>query len=123
MFLILSHYKPGNMDINHLTKLYYTIGEVAEMFDVSTSLLRYWETQFSSIKPKKDRSGNRRYQKKDIQNIALIHELVKVQGFTLEGAKNHLSKKSMSESGENTVDEVIENLDKLVQKMKSIERN
>jgi len=73
-----------------LTKLYYTISEVADMFDVSTSLLRYWETEFPSLKPKKDRRGDRKFQVKDIKELQAIHHLVKERGFTLEGAKKEL---------------------------------
>jgi len=73
-----------------LTKLYYTISEVADMFEVSTSLLRYWETEFPSLKPKKDRRGDRKFQVKDIKELQQIHHLVKERGFTLEGAKKEL---------------------------------
>lgn len=73
-----------------LTKLYYTISEVAEMFSVSTSLLRYWESEFPSLKPKKDRRGDRKFQVKDILELQQIHHLVKERGFTLEGAKKEL---------------------------------
>jgi len=73
-----------------LTKLYYTISEVADMFEVSTSLLRYWETEFPSLKPKKDRRGDRKFQVKDIKELQRIHHLVKERGFTLEGAKKEL---------------------------------
>ena len=72
-------------------KLYYTIGEVAEMFDVNTSLLRFWEKEFPSyIKPKRSRSGNRLYTQKDIDNIGLIYYYVKELGMTLDGAKKML---------------------------------
>jgi len=73
-----------------LTKLYYTIGEVAEMFSVSTSLIRYWETEFPSLKPKKDRRGDRKFTKKDINQLERIYTLVKERGFTLEGAKKEI---------------------------------
>lgn len=73
-----------------LTKLYYTIGEVATMFDVNTSLIRFWEKEFTIIQPKKNKKGNRLFTPKDILNFNKIYNLVKVQGFTLEGAKNAL---------------------------------
>lgn len=60
------------------------------MFEVSTSLLRYWETEFPSLKPKKDRRGDRKFQVKDIKELQQIHHLVKERGFTLEGAKKEL---------------------------------
>ncbi len=71
-------------------KLYYSIGEVAKMFDVKTSLIRYWEKEFSIIKPKKNRKGNRLFTPKDIDNFHLIYHLVKERGLTLQGAKNKL---------------------------------
>ncbi len=76
-----------------LSKLYYSIGEVAEMFEVRTSLIRFWEKEFSIIKPKKNKKGNRMFTKKDIENLKKIHILVKQKGFTLEGAKLQLKNK------------------------------
>lgn len=73
-----------------LTKLYYTIGEVADMFNVNTSLIRFWEKEFTIIQPKKNKKGNRLFTPKDILNFNKIYHLVKEQGFTLEGAKNAL---------------------------------
>ncbi len=77
-----------------LTKLYYTIGEVAVMFDVNPSLIRFWEKEFTIIQPKKNKKGNRLFTPKDILNFNKIYHLVKKQGFTLEGAKNALKNKS-----------------------------
>jgi DNA-binding transcriptional MerR regulator len=71
-------------------KLYYGIGEVAEAFDVNTSLIRFWEKEFDEIKPKKNAKGNRKFTNEDIKTIELIYHLVKERGFTLEGAKTHL---------------------------------
>ena len=76
-----------------LTKLYYSIGEVAKLFGVSQSLLRYWQTEFPKLKPKKNRKGDRKYTQKDIAYIEKIYDLVKVKGFTLEGARKELSRK------------------------------
>jgi len=70
-----------------IEKLYYTIGEVADMFNVNTSLIRYWEKEFSVLKPKKNKKGNRLFTKKDIDNLHLIFHLVKEKGMTLNGAK------------------------------------
>lgn len=72
-------------------KLYYSIGEVAEMFDVNTSLIRFWEKNFEVIKPKKNKKGNRFFTKDDIENFHLIYFLVKEQGMTLKGAQKKLS--------------------------------
>lgn len=73
-----------------IQKRYYSIGEVAKMFDVSTSLIRFWEGQFSILKPKKNRKGNRLFTPKDIDNLHVIYHLVKERGYTLEGAKKKL---------------------------------
>ena len=73
-----------------IEKLYYSIGEVAEMFDVSSSLIRYWEKEFNILTPKKNKKGNRLFTKDDIKNLELIYQLVKEKGYTLEGAKNRL---------------------------------
>ena len=73
-----------------ITKLYYSIGEVAEMFDVNTSLIRFWEKEFDIIKPKKNKKGNRLFTPEDVDNFKVIYNLVKEQGLTLEGAKKYL---------------------------------
>ena len=71
-------------------KLYYSISEVAKMFDVNESLLRYWEKEFPIISPKKAGGNIRQYRKEDIENIRLIYHLVKEKGMTLQGAKQRL---------------------------------
>lgn len=71
-------------------KLYYSIGEVARMFDVNESLLRYWEKEFPFIAPKKVGRNIRQYRKEDIENIRLVYHLVKEKGMTLQGAKQRL---------------------------------
>lgn len=71
-------------------KIYYTIGEVAGMFNVNTSLIRFWEQEFDIIKPKKNKKGNRLFSKSDVDNFHLIYNLVKERGYTLEGAKKKL---------------------------------
>jgi DNA-binding transcriptional MerR regulator len=81
-----------SIDTQNLDKLYYTIGEVAEMFEVSRSLLRYWENEFSFLTPRKNRKGDRLFTKENIQQIQIIYKLVKERGFTLEGAKQELRK-------------------------------
>lgn len=75
------------------SKLYYSIGEVSKMFDVNTSLIRFWEKEFSILKPKKNKKGNRLFTQKDVDNLHLIYHLVKEKGYTLEGAKMQLSAK------------------------------
>jgi DNA-binding transcriptional MerR regulator len=71
-------------------KLYYSIGEVARMFNVNASLIRFWEKEFDIIKPKKNKKGNRFFTKQDIENFNLIFHLVKERGLTLAGAKKKL---------------------------------
>lgn len=70
------------------SKLYYTIGEVAQMFDVSTSLIRYWESEFSILRPKKNKKGNRLFTARDVRYLHIIYNLVKVKGYTLQGARD-----------------------------------
>ena len=68
-------------------KLYYSISEVAERFNLAPSALRFWEKEFDTIKPFKNKKGNRYYTMEDIEHIALINHLVKERGLTLKGAK------------------------------------
>jgi DNA-binding transcriptional MerR regulator len=84
----------NKVSLTGLTKLYYTIGEVAALFEVNTSLIRFWEKEFQIITPKKNRKGNRLFSIQDIENLNKIYFLVKVKGYTLDGAKNELQKKN-----------------------------
>ncbi len=78
------------IDPQSLTKRYYKIGEVAKMFGVATSLIRYWESEFDILEPLKNAKGVRRYQNKDVLIVDRIYELVKVRGYKLDGAKKAL---------------------------------
>lgn len=71
-------------------KLYYSIGEVAKMFDVNQSLIRFWESEFSLIKPRKNSKGTRFFTPRDVDNFHQIYHLVKERGYTLQGAKQML---------------------------------
>lgn len=73
-----------------IEKLFYTIGEVAEIFQVNTSLIRYWEKEFDIIQPQKNKKGNRLFTQKDLDCFHLIFDLVKKRGYTLDGAKQKL---------------------------------
>lgn len=73
-----------------IVKKYYSIGEVANLLDVKTSLIRFWESEFDFLSPKKNKSGNRQFVQKDIENLKIIYHLVKERGFTLQGAKDML---------------------------------
>ncbi len=79
-----------------IEKLYYSIGEVADIFNVAPSLIRFWESEFELIKPKKNRKGNRQFTKEDIDNVRTIYHLVKEKGFTLQGAKEMLKNNSQA---------------------------
>jgi DNA-binding transcriptional MerR regulator len=79
-----------------IEKLYFSIGEVSEMFNVAPSLIRFWESEFEIIKPKKNRKGNRQFTKEDIDNVRTIYHLVKEKGFTLQGAKEMLRNDSQA---------------------------
>lgn len=78
------------VDVDKLEKLYYSIGEVAEMMDVSKSLIRYWENEFDFLSPKKNKKGDRRFTKENIQQLLVIYDLVKERGFTLDGARQEI---------------------------------
>ena len=71
---------------------YYAIGEVAEMFHVNASLLRYWETEFDILQPRKNRKGDRHFRPIDIKNLQLIHDLLRRRKLTIEGAKDFLKR-------------------------------
>jgi len=71
-------------------KLFYSIGEVARMFNVNTSLIRFWEGEFDLIRPQKNKKGNRLFTQKDVDNFHIIFHLVKERGFTLQGAKDKM---------------------------------
>lgn len=71
-------------------KVYYSIGEVAEMFQVNTSLIRFWEKEFSVLRPRKNKKGNRLFTERDIRYLHMIYHLVKNKGYTLHGAKEAL---------------------------------
>ncbi len=100
------------IEIDKLTKLYYSIGEVSDMMGLSTSLLRYWEGEFTELKPKKNRKGDRQFTKKDIEVIVSIHKLVKERGFTIEGAKKELKE----------VQARLKKLAPIIKKMKNIRK-
>lgn len=73
-----------------ISKLYFSISEVATMFNVNASLIRFWEKEFDIIKPRKNKKGNRLFTQKDIDNFHVIFHLVKERGYTLDGAKKKL---------------------------------
>lgn len=98
-------------------KLFYTITEVSEMFELNASTLRFWEKEFDFLKPQKNKKGNRTFTQKDIDNIARIVELVKQQGFTIQGAKEQL-KGGVSTAGKSSNNaEVVAKLEDIKSKL------
>ena len=79
------------LNMNKNLKLYYSIGEVAKMFDINESTLRYWESEFLHLKPKTNSKNVRQYTEKDIEQIKVIYNLVKVRGFKLAAARKMLN--------------------------------
>lgn len=73
-----------------IEKHHYSIGEVADLFGVNASLIRYWEKEFDSIKPFKNKKGNRFFTQQNIDEVALVYHLVKERGMTLKGAKQKI---------------------------------
>ena len=90
-------------------KLYYSVGEVAEMLGVSESLLRFWEKEFPQITPKKAGRGIRQYRQEDIATLKLIYHLVKARGMTLQGARQRLEDNPKSSATESNF-ELVERL-------------
>lgn len=115
------------IDEAQLTKLYYSIGEVADMLTVNASLIRFWEKEFPQINPKKNKKGNRLFTPKDIVLLSTVYQLVKVEGHTLEGAKKALKqKKSNGVDSSNTtitdVSHVISKLEQIKSKLLALKR-
>ena len=98
-------------------KVYYSIGEVADMFGVNPSLIRFWEKEFDIIRPHKNKKGNRQFTKADIDNFHLIYHLVKEKGMTVKGAQLKLQKNK--EETEQTF-EVIKRLKNIREQLISI---
>ena len=91
-----------------IEKLYYTIGEVAQMFNVNTSHIRFWSKEFDVIRPATNKKGNRLYTQSDIENFRKIYHLVKEKGFTLKGAKTEMKDKNPKGS---SVTEVLDQIE------------
>ena len=94
----------------NIEKLFYPIGEVAQMYGVNVSLIRFWENEFDILKPKKNKKGNRMFTKTDLENLEIIFHLVKERGFTLDGAK-----KKLKENKKDTIDNI-----SIIKKLKEI---
>jgi DNA-binding transcriptional MerR regulator len=79
------------MQSRELVKLYYRIGEVSDIVGVQPHVLRYWETEFRSIRPQKSSKGQRVYSRRDVEKLLRVKDLLKNQGFTIAGARKRLS--------------------------------
>ena len=113
-------YPKKPLDPDQLTKLYYSVGEVADMFGVNRSLIRFWEQSFPSLSPKKSRKGERQFRVRDILEIEKIYHLVKVKGFTLDGARKELRQINQNEKKK---EELKSRLIKLKSKIENIREN
>ncbi|MCQ2375143.1 MAG: MerR family transcriptional regulator [Salinivirgaceae bacterium] len=98
-------------------KLFFTIGEIADMFNVNASLIRYWEREFDVIKPQRNKKGNRMFTQNDVNNFGIIYHLVKERGLTLDGAK-----KKLKDNKEDTINnfEVIRSLESIRDMLKEV---
>lgn len=102
-----------------ILKQYYSISEVAEMFGVNQSTLRFWEKEFDNVNPKKNRKGNRLFSLKDIEGLKVIHHLVKDRGFTLEGARKQLKNNKKQIENEAQIVEKLNNIKSFLLDLKS----
>jgi DNA-binding transcriptional MerR regulator len=110
------------LNLNKNLKLYYSIKEVAKMFDVNESLLRYWETEFPLLKPKTNANSVRQYTEKDIEEIKLIYNLVKVRGFKIAAARKILNEnRTGADKKADVIDKLIGVRDELVALKKQLD--
>ena len=103
------------MEIKLPEKLYYNIGEISKAFNVNPSLLRFWEKEFDILNPQKTIKGTRKYNSVDIKNLKLIYNLLKIRGFTIDGAKEKLKTESKKI-------EIVQKLEKIKSKLEIIEK-
>jgi len=101
-----------------LEKIYFSIGEVAEMFEVNTSLIRFWEKEFDIIKPHKNKKGNRMFTQKDVDNFRIIYHLVKEEGLTLDGARKRLKNSKTDEEISLEIAKSLENIKSMLLEVK-----
>jgi len=93
-----------------ISKMYYTMGEVAILFDVNQSLIRFYEREFDILAPKKNKKGMRVFNQEDIENLKLIIHLIKDKGYTLQGAKDFIKNKGNSGKNDIRVVNALENI-------------
>lgn len=107
------------IDFENSNRLYYSVKEVAAHFNVNESLLRFWESEFDIINPRKTEGGTRQYTKDDIENIAVVYHLVKEKGLTLEGARQTLKQKRDEETRKIQVINRLEQIKKELEDLES----
>ena len=98
-------------------KLYYSISEISNILKVNNSLIRFWEKEFEIIKPKKNSRGNRIFTKKDLENITLIHHLLKEKKYTIDGARKKIRE---NKDGAQKNFQIIDKLKNIRQKLSEI---
>ena len=113
------------MQAREVKKLYYSIGEISQKTGLKQYVLRYWETEFSHIKPSKNRAGNRIYKESDYDNIRELKDLLHNRKFTIKGAKQYLkdreAKASSSSSADSNTLKLIDTLD--IKTLKNIQKS
>ena len=113
------------MQAREVKKLYYSIGEISQKTGLKQYVLRYWETEFSHIKPSKNRAGNRIYKESDYDNIRELKDLLHNKKFTIKGAKQYLkdreTKASSSSSADSNTLKLIDTLD--IKTLKNIQKS
>ena len=102
-----------------IEKQYYSIGEVAAMFQVAPSLIRFWESEFEVLKPKKSKKGNRLFTKSDIENLRLVYHLLKERGYTIQGAREVLKNRSVQTKDKVEIIHSLEKIREFLVSMKS----
>lgn len=96
------------MPAEELEKLYLSIGELAKKFNVSVSLIRFWEKEFKQFKPEKTIKGTRKYSKKNIETFGFLYQLIKVEGYTIDGAKEKMNAKPIFQNNQEAIEKLTE---------------
>jgi len=104
--------------MEEIEKQYFTIGEIARLFNIKTSVLRYWEKEFDVIKPFKNKKGSRFYAQKDIEILRTIYYLTRTKGYTLQGAKEAIRNNFIAETSNAQVVSLLQNIKDLLLKIK-----
>ena len=103
-----------------IEKLFYTMSEVSEMFNLNASTIRYWEKHFDHLKPRKNNKGNRQFTKKDIEDLRLIHHLLKERGLTIKGAQTKLKQNKDDVQGN---EDIVNRLQQIRKKLVDVRDN